>query len=117
MQDVINGLMGPGVKYEVLGRVGKKGDRPRPIRIKVVDGQQRKKILTYAKQLKDTTGRESIYIAPDLTKQQQEEDKKLRQEVRLRRTSEESKVRIFRGEVIGEKNDKDENVEEESVSN
>jgi hypothetical protein len=109
VKDVINGLLGTDVAYEVVGRVGKKGDKPRPIRIKVEDGQMRKKILTYSKRLKDTAGKESIYISPDLTRQQQEEDRKLREEVKLRRTRGESNVRISGGAVIGGKDDKDGN--------
>lgn len=106
VQDVINGLVDSKVAYEVLGRVGKKGVRSRPIRVKVENSQHRRRILTCAKKLKDIAGKENIYIAPDLTRQQQEEDKTLREEVRLRRTKGEVGVKISRGEVIAEKMEK-----------
>ena len=86
VQDVINGLLGVGkVGYEVVGRVGKKGDNPRPLRIKVEDSRSRKRILISAKKLKDMKGKENIYIVPDLTKMQQKEDKEIREENRKKR--------------------------------
>ena len=86
VQDVINGLLGVGkVGYEVVGRVGKKGDNPRPLRIKVEDSRSRKRILISAKKLKDMKGKENIYIVPDLTKMQQKEDREIREETRKKR--------------------------------
>jgi hypothetical protein len=86
VQDVINGLLGVGkVGYEVVGRVGKKGDKPRPLRIKVEDSRSRRRILISAKNLKDMKGKENIYIVPDLTKMQQKEDREIREENRKKR--------------------------------
>lgn len=100
VQDVVNGLMTEKVEYEVMGRIGVKGSKPRPIRIRVGDIVQKRKILASAKKLKNTVGMERIYIVPDLTWQQQEEDKKLREEVRQKRAKGEVNVRIIRGEVV-----------------
>ena len=89
VQDVINGLLGEGVlaviKYEVVGRVGKKADKPRPLRIKVEDSRSRRRILVSANKLKGMKGKENIYIVPDLTKMQQKEDKEIREENRKKR--------------------------------
>jgi hypothetical protein len=51
------------------------------MRVKVENSLHRRRILTSVKKLKGIDGKENIYIAPDLTRQQQEEDRKLRQEV------------------------------------
>ena len=86
VQDVINGLLGEGVvRYEVVGRVGKKADKPRPLRIKVEDSRSRRRILVSANKLKGMKGKENIYIVPDLTKMQQKEDKEIREENRKKR--------------------------------
>lgn len=106
VQEVINHLVDSEVAYEVLGRVGKRGDKCRPMRVKVENSLHKKRILTNAKKLKDIVGKGNIYIAPDLTRQQQEEDRKLRQEVKLRRSRGEVGVRISGGEVIIEKEKK-----------
>jgi hypothetical protein len=103
VQDVINRLVDSEVAYEVLGRVGRQGDKSRPMRVKVENSLHRRRILTSAKKLKGIDRKENIYIAPDLTRQQQEEDRKLRQKVKLRRTRGEVGVRISGGEVIIEK--------------
>ena len=78
--------MGVGkVGYEVVGRVGKKGDNPRPLRIKVEDSRSRKKILISVNNLKDMKGKKNIYIVPDLTKMQQKEDREISEENRIGR--------------------------------
>jgi len=44
--------------------------------------ENRRKLLLKAKMLKDIIGFETIYVCPDLTRNRQEEDKKLRDQVR-----------------------------------
>jgi len=70
------------VEVQVLGRIGRAGGKPRPIRVKLANCENRRRVLLKAKMLKDTIGFESIYVCPDLTRNQQEEDKKLRDQVR-----------------------------------
>jgi len=53
-------------------------------------------------QIKDTTGFENIYVCPDLTRNQQEEDKKLRDQVRdFRSKGGHDRVKIICGQVVG----------------
>ena len=97
---VVNGAK---VEFQVLGRIGKSGgNRPRPVRIKVEEMGAKRLILMKAKGLKEVRGKESVYIVPDLTKVQQEEDWKLRSEIRRRREAGEIRVRVVKGEVVGE---------------
>jgi hypothetical protein len=101
VKDVISGLM-PGVQvnFELVGRIGKKGVGTRPVRIKVDDQSHRRKLLARAKDLKDKEGLDKIYIVPDLTRVQQMEDKKLREEVRRLRAAGERGVKIEKGAVV-----------------
>jgi len=55
-------------------------------------------------------------VVPDLTRIQQEEDKILRDEVKRRRLVGEVKVRIVKGEVIGERRGGNEDVLDEAVA-
>jgi len=75
------GLEDEGV-VQVLGRIGKAGGKPRPIRVKLGNWESRRRVLLKAKMLKDTIGFKSIYVCPNLTLHQQEEDKKLRDKVK-----------------------------------
>jgi hypothetical protein len=85
VEEVISGLLGGGEKYEVVGRIGKKGSRPRPIRVKVEEFRNKRRLLIAAKKLKDMDGKRNIYIVQDLTMKQQEEDWKMREEARKNR--------------------------------
>jgi len=67
---------------QVLGRIGKAGGKPRPIRVNLGNCENRRRLLLKAKILKDIIGFENIYVCPDLTRNQQEEDKKLCDQVR-----------------------------------
>ena len=105
------------VKYVIVGRVGrleKQEDktRCRPLRIRIDDLEHKKRVLSRGKRLKeekdDTLKR--VYIAPDLTRMQQEEDKKLRDKLRelrgdgKRNEHERKNVKIIRGEIVCEVN-------------
>lgn len=104
VHDVIEGLMpGIGVEYKLVGRIGVKGVKARPIRIVVVDPGHRRKLLSKARDLRDMESLSKIYVVPDLTRKQQEEDRKLREEVRLARRPGVT-VRIQGGIVITEEN-------------
>jgi len=86
--------------FEFLGRIGKKGEKPRPVRVRLSEMQDKRRILVRAKTLKQKTGYEKIYIVPDLTRMQQDEDKKLRDEVRVRKNAGGVNVRIVGGRVV-----------------
>jgi uncharacterized protein YoxC len=88
VQDIVNGLLGDGgVKYEVIGRIGRKAEKPRPLRIKVEDSRNRRRILVSAKKLKGMEGKQNIYIVPDLTREQQDEDRRKRDEIWMSRVN------------------------------
>jgi hypothetical protein len=99
--DVINALI-PEVKVEfvLMGRIGKRGNGTRPVRVKVDDQSHRHKILGRVKDLKTMEGMDKIFIMPDLTRVQQLEDKKLREEVKRLRASGERGARIEKGVVV-----------------
>jgi hypothetical protein len=105
------------IKYEIVGRVGrveKVGgeSRSRPLRIRIEDVEHKRRLLSRGKSLKESKdeGLRRIYVAPDLTRIQQEEDKKLRdklKEVRgegKRSENERKNVKIVRGEIVREEN-------------
>jgi hypothetical protein len=103
VRDVVQGLMAEvKIQYQVLGRVGKKidGRMPRPVRIRVDDVTHRKKLLAKAKDLKHMDQFSKIYIVPDLTRVQQLEDKKIRDQVKKYRQEGEIGVRIERGKIV-----------------
>ena len=52
--------------------------------------------------MKNKIGFERIYIVPDLTQEQQREDKKLRDEVKRLRDSGAVNVRISKGSVVAD---------------
>ena len=79
-----------------LGR--KKSDRPRPIRIILNDEEMKRDILKKCKNLRDSPYKH-ISVQDDLTREEQEKQYKLRQELRKRK-EEGQKVRIYRGEII-----------------
>lgn len=99
------------VKFEIMGRVGRKDPRPgttagrvrpRPIRIVVEDTGDRRRLLARGKTLKGKAGFEEIFVVPDLTKLQQEEDKKLRDKLKEIRESGKKQARIEKGEIVEE---------------
>jgi PHD-finger len=99
--EVINGLIPEAkVDFVLVGRIGKKENGTRPIRIRVEDQSHRRKLLGRAKDLKSMEGLGRIYIVPDLTRVQQLEDKKLRDEVKRLRATGERGVKIEKGVVV-----------------
>ena len=86
-----------------MGRVGKvAGSKPRPVRVAIEEVDDKRKILNRAKLLKENSKYDKIYVCPDLTKKQQDEDKKLRDKVREFRNQGMVGVKIVRGEVVKE---------------
>jgi hypothetical protein len=108
VEELIKELMGGlYVKIQVGERIGRKDGKARPVRITVEDLRHRRNILRKAKELKNMEGKERIYITPDLTRLQQEDDKKLRDQVKIFRNRGDIDAKIVRGEVVkGEGNDR-----------
>jgi len=72
----------------------------RPIRIKLNDVEDKRRVLNRARNLKKVAGFEKVYIVPDLMKVQQEEDKKMRDEVKRLREEGDSTARISKGAIV-----------------
>ena len=92
-----------------MSRVGRfSNDKIRPIRVKLVGIESKKKILQRAKSL--SSGKfNKIFIAPDLTKKQQKHNKDLREHVKLFREEyqdQEIKIKIKGGKVVKNKQGK-----------
>ena len=105
------------IKYEIVGRVGrleKEGGagRCRPLRIRNEELDHKRKLLSRGKNLKgaEDDNLRKVYVAPDLTRLQQEEDKKLRDKLKefredgMRKGIERTSVKIVRGEIVREVN-------------
>jgi len=100
--EVIKGLVPEAeVEFVVVARIGRKESGAiRPVRIRVEDPGNRRKLLGRAKGLKSKEGMDKIYIAPDMTRVQQLDDRKLRDEVKRLRESGARGVRIEKGVVV-----------------
>jgi len=93
-------MEGKYVKYEVMERIGRNENGVRPIKILVEENAHRRQILAKAEQLKALKDWEKIYIMPDLTRVQQEDDKKLRDQVKAFREKGIEGVKIVKGEFV-----------------
>jgi len=75
------------------------GARPRAVRVLCEDAVIRRRFLKEAIKLKLTTGYERTFVSPDLTKEQQVQDKKLREKLKeIRQQHKEAKIN--NGEII-----------------
>jgi hypothetical protein len=93
-------LDGEKVAFENKGRVGKEGDKCRPVRVTIEETTCRRGIMKKAMKLKEEREYEKIFISPDLTRKQQEEDKKLRDKVKELRGQGMTGLKINRGCVV-----------------
>ena len=82
VKDVRNLLPGVKVEFTVLGRIGRKGGGPRPVHIMIKENAHRRKLFANAREIKTMVGLNKVYLVPDLTRLQQMEDKKLRDQVK-----------------------------------
>ncbi len=91
-----------GVTDEVISdvrRVGRKRrDGARLVVVRMADIHSKRRLLANAKSLKNSPSFKHVYVKPDLTPMQQAIEKRLRDELRERRTKGENVV-IFRGSV------------------
>jgi hypothetical protein len=92
---------GRGCQFRYIGRIGKKQEgRSRPVRIEMEDMNLRRRVLSKAKTLKESTSYNRVFIVPDLTRSQQLVDSKLRDKVRELRKGGVKDARIERGEIV-----------------
>jgi len=91
------------ITYEIFGRVGRKdtsnADKARPLRIIIEDIGHRRLVLSRGKKLKESSFKQ-VFIVPDLTRLQQEEDKKLRDKLKDIRQHGTTNARIVKGEIV-----------------
>ena len=81
-------------------RIGKKRrDNKRLLRVSVSSPKDKTDILRKSKQLRRLSNFTDVYIQPDLTKMQQQQEFELRREVRERRMKGEDVVK-YRGKVL-----------------
>ena len=87
-------------KYELKGRIGRLSDKCRPVKVLIEDNSYRRNLLKKAFTLKTDTKFNKIFIAPDLTIQQQKDDKTLRDKVKELRSQGATGIKINRGCVV-----------------
>ena len=87
-------------EYEVMERIGRKGERARPLRIVVENAEDRKRVMKNASNLKDDKDFERVYIMPHMPRQQQAEDKQLRDKLKTFKQQGALNVKIFRREIV-----------------
>jgi hypothetical protein len=107
------------IEYEIVGRIGRiekeqegKENRSRPLRIRIEHLDQKRRLLSRGKKLKEAEEVEMrrVYLAPDLTRMQQDEDKKLRdklkelRDIESRKEKGEKNVKIIKREIVSEEN-------------
>ena len=102
--DIVKHVVAQGLKLdhtrhiEDIARIGNSAEgKIRPIRVKV---ESKKEMLQRAKNLKDNDTLKKIYITPDLTKKQQEVDKKLRDNLKRLMADGECTAKIQGGKVV-----------------
>lgn len=102
IEEIIKESTGGTAIFEIVGRVGKSEitDKTRPLRILMEDPVARRRILKGASSLKTKKDFDKIYIVPDHTRKQQEQDKILRDKVKQFRAEGKTGVKISKGEVI-----------------
>lgn len=89
------------LKIENLIRLGQKNEaRNRPLLVKLENEEEKKEILKKAKQLRQTEDFSSVYLARDMTRDEREREKKLREELHQRRLNESKELIIKRGKIV-----------------
>jgi PHD-finger len=106
-QEMIEEVLKTGLRLdasrhiEEVYRIGKYvAGKTRPLRVRIRTFEARNEILKRARDLKDCTEFKRIYIAPDLTRKQQEFDKDLRDHVKKFRDEGHQNVKIKSGKVV-----------------
>jgi hypothetical protein len=101
INEIINEIGVDANKVKYFGRVGRRaiGGKARVVRVVCEDLETRRGVLKGANKLKVISGYERTYISPDLTKCQQEEDKKLRQKLKEFR-EQYKEAKINNGEIV-----------------
>ena len=82
-------------------RLGQANSRPRPLLVSLKTMKMKRAILSRAPFLRNNTTRENnrVYINPDFTPQQRQDNSLLREQLKLQRQAEEL-VKIHRGKIV-----------------
>ncbi|XP_014676496.1 PREDICTED: uncharacterized protein LOC106816407 [Priapulus caudatus] len=83
-----------------LGAKKDPGDKPRLLLVALDDNKKKRVILSHAKELRELEEWNTVYISPDLTRKEQEEGKKLREQLRLLREQGHNDYIIRRGMIV-----------------
>jgi len=98
---VKNNLSISGVEVNKVTRLGKhKENSPRPILVTMADETSKWKCLKQAPKLRKDTKFSNVYISPDLTLKERQENKKLYLELKSRREKGEKDLMIKRGKIV-----------------
>ena len=82
-------------------RLGKpKNDKPRPLLVMLTDISAKRQILRNAKLLRNSNSHKRVFISPDLTQQEREANKKLRNELQCRKQAGETNLIIKHGKIV-----------------
>ena len=88
-------------KLKMLIRLGRKKDGNRPLLVKMVEEEAKRELIRKANKLRYSTRFPKVYIARDMTDEERENDRRLRQELRERRSQHGGvKLIIRRGRVM-----------------
>ena len=90
-------------KIEKVIRLGKKEQgKTRPILVKMQNTKEKWNVISNSKKLRNeqSTSKKFIYIMPDLTDKERENDKKLVEELKTRRNNGETNIKISRGKIV-----------------
>lgn len=102
IEDLIkNGLDLGHVKMEAVVRLGKKVEgKARLTKVQLDTVKSKREMLNNAKKLRNTASWSRIYITPDLSPKEREENRKLREELKKRTADGEEGLVIRRGKII-----------------
>lgn len=99
--DICRSELGLTVKVITARRLGKQlNNKPRLLLITLENEAPRWEILRAARKLKDSTKYGSVFINPDLSRKERDDNRQLRTELKRRRSLGERNLRIYRGEII-----------------
>ena len=101
MDMIENGLDVEQVEIQSIVRLGKKIEgKSRLTKVTLDSVKSKRELLNNAKKLRNSEKWGRVYITPDLSPHEREENKKLREELRKRRNEGESGLVIRRGKII-----------------
>ena len=101
ISDLVNVIGVDASKVKYFGRVGRitSSNKARVVRVVCEDAEVRRSMLKGSNKLRNEQGYERIYVSPDLTKSQQEQDKILRDNLKNIRLQH-KEAKISNGEII-----------------